>query len=297
MTTPTPPIANPNETIIFGAEADTGESCAFPIQQIQSRWEPTERTSMAQTPGVDGAIDTMGLRLPERGPGRAEVSALFTAEDGPGLDGTIGYVDRVTSKPIKLWRVTPNGDLQWARARRLTPPTEIVTVDTLGLSCYQVRQYQFSVPGGIWYSATKEEANYYGGALYGDVFYGVDAAYQVTLSGTLAAGSIVHPGNFHQRALQGTITCGSGTITGLRVQNLTTGQDFTIGGTITAGESYVIDTMQNTLKKGTVDYYPPTWGATHREGFLMMAAGLNVLQFSQAGSMDGTIVLSFYSAY
>jgi hypothetical protein len=298
MSKPDPPVDTPNTPLIYGYEADNGDTCVFPLNQLRHTSASNASPRLVTVPGAPGAVDLDGTQELEQGPLEVEVAYLITAAAGTTLYTSQSQIEQITARPGKLWRILPSGACEWTRARRLGTPRKVVAPENLGQSAWQNVTMRFTGPSGYWHGESLETGtyNYYGVPLYGSIVYGGSLP-GFALTGTAVVGTIENSGDAICRALRLRLTASTaGTIAAPTVTQPAFSQSLSYSGTIT--NDYIeLDTATPALTQGaaaTDVWSGLSLGAAHEQGLLWLEPGANLITIASSGTMDGTAVFYFY---
>jgi hypothetical protein len=300
MSRPALTVANPKLPLVYGYEADNGDTVTFPLNQIQVSGNSDANVHLAEVPGAPGAVDLDGIDEVEQGPLEVELSYMVTESAGTALYSTQSEVEKVTARPGKLWRVLPSGRCQGTRARRLGTPRKVAEVEGLAATPWQNVAMRFTAPAGYWFGEGLGGGGtvLYGQPLYGASLYGyVDNDF--VLSGTSCSGTLINEGDAICRALVLKIQAGAaGTIVTPTIANGALNQSLTYAGTVKDADYIELDTAKPSLVQGTTltdSWASLSLGAGHRQGLLWLEPGPNVITVTSAETMDGTATITFYS--
>jgi hypothetical protein len=299
MAKPTPPFSNPNLPVIYGYEADTGDTVVFSLKQIRQLTDSKSKPDLVNIPEHDGAFDVDASRPTPAGAGDFDLSFMVVGSIPEALAGSIAAIEKITALPGKLWRIVPGAGTpcQWTRARRLGRPRKITDIQTLGLTPWQNLAMKFIAPAAFWFSEIEGEGSYYGGDYYGAGYYG-GSAISFAVSGTSTTGTIINPGNAIAKALSfKLIASAAGTITAPRIQQITAAQDISMSGTI-QDDYYELKTDVPSLYRGTIEAWDElTINEAHTYGLIWLYPGENEITITSGTAMGGSAIFTFYSPY
>lgn len=298
MTVPTAPYTPRYGRRIYGYEnTASGENVVFTRYASEQAEQQADQPILVPTPMGTYAMDNDQVPVPQP----KTISVRGTAYSDLGAF----YVDdllRITAGPGWLWAVDHHGYLYWTPVVR-TSFLALRQSKTDWLTGGVPAALEFTAYTGLWYSRYTCSGGLYGYARYGISCYGrtVGGAFRVYIGASPDAFTIGNIGTATVRALivRFGAPAGGGITNDIVLTNTTTGHDFTISGTLPAGETFTLDTSVPSFLQNVADAWTILTAGTNQRGHMLLAPGNNAFTLTHGGVVGAAnyVEFEFYEPY
>lgn len=292
MTIPTAPYTPRYGSRIYGYEnTASGANVLFARYASEQDEQQADAPALVSTPVGTYAVDNDQVPVPQP----KSIALRGTCYSVLG-DFYNDDLLEITAGPGRLWRVDHHGYRYW---------TPVVRTSFLALRQGKVELLTGGVPAalefnaftGLWYSEYKCSAGLYGYARYGRSTYGrtVGGTFQVLLGASPVAFNIGNNGSAICRALiiRLVAPAGGGITNPIVLTNTTTGHDFTISGTLPAGETFTLDTSVPSFLQNAADAWTLLTAGTNQRGHMLLVPGVNAFTLTHGGVVGAANYIEF----
>lgn len=250
----------------------------------QARYVQTATGQAFDAHGTDQAPAQYPYELPLR----CEVIATSLVT----MRNTIAQLRQLRGKRQQLWRALNDDTQQWAYARLLRVPQ----MHEWNNVYHQPIDLQFMVETP-WYGTAAEVSGAGGGIDYdGLSTVGAEEDASIADGGSFTVTLPTYSADVTDLTL--TLTAGSLDITAFTLTNTTLSMALAFTGTITAGDSLIVDTGAWSVTNGGADAWADLTPPATEQSWLRLTAGANVFTIAMTGgSTDSTLVLAYYETW